>query len=92
MNPEEIKAQQLNEQLQLQQQLENIETLAKQALTKQAIERYGNIKAANPELAIQIAIFISQQANNIKEKITDEQFKEFLKKIQKPKRETKIIR
>jgi len=87
---QEIQAQQLNEQIQFQQQIEVLENTAKQKLTKEAIERYGNIKSAHPELALQVVAFIAQQ--NIKEKITDEQFKEFLRHIQKPKRETKIIR
>ena len=94
MNLEEIKQKKFQElqsqNEQIQQQMEELEFLTKQKLTKEAVERYGNIKSAYPELALQITAFISQQ--NIREKITDEQFREFLKQIQKPKRETRIIR
>jgi len=79
-----------NEHIQIQQQLEALEVRAKQVMSKEAIERYGNIKSAYPELALQVVAFISQQ--NVKEKISDEQFKEFLRQIQKPRRDVKIVR
>tara|TARA_Y100000310_G_scaffold344780_1_gene459470 strand:+ start:9565 stop:9786 length:222 start_codon:yes stop_codon:yes gene_type:complete len=71
-----------------------LENLAKQHLTKEAISRYYNIKAAHPELAVQVLAMLASflQTNQIKEKITDEQFKNILKQIQPPKKEFKIHR
>ena len=86
--------QEFQEQIRLQQQIEQIESLAKQYLSKEALLRYGNLKSAHPEKAIQIATIIVQlvQSNQIREKISDEKFKELLKYLQKPKKETKIRR
>ena len=81
-------------QLELQRQIEALENLAKQYLTKEAITRFGTIKTAHPELALKVASLIAQAAQqaNIKEKITDEQFKEILRNLQQPQRKTIIKR
>ena len=60
--------------------------------SKEAISRYGNLKAAHPDVAIQAIAVIAQAAGQIKEKISDEQFKNILKQMQKPKKEFKILR
>lgn len=84
----------LQAQIQLQQQIELLESIAKQYLSREAISRYGNLKSAHPEKAIQVIALIAQavQAGQIKEKISDEQFKEFLMQLEKPKKEFKIER
>lgn len=89
MNQEEIQ-----KQLELQKQVQQLETLVKQHLTREAITRYGSIKAAHPEKAMQTISIIAQliQSGQITEKITDEQFKNILLKLQQPKQETKIKR
>ena len=65
--------------------------MVKQLLTKEALERYGNIKAAYPEKAMQIIAIIGQaiQAGRIN-KIDDDQLKELLKKITPQKKEFKV--
>src|SRR3989344_1694614 len=65
----------LKEQIELNQQIELLENIAKQYLSKEAISRYGNLKAAHPDVAIQAIAVIAQAAGQIKEKISDEQFK-----------------
>jgi DNA-binding TFAR19-related protein (PDSD5 family) len=84
----------LKEQIKLQQQISALENIAKQYMTNEAISRYGNLKSAHLELAIQVIAIIAQgvQMGQIKEKINDEQFKDLLMRIQKPKREIKIQR
>jgi DNA-binding TFAR19-related protein (PDSD5 family) len=66
-----------------------LEGVAKKAMTKEAISRYGNLKMAHTELAIRAIAIIAQavQTNQIKEKITDEQFKELLREINTGKKQ-----
>lgn len=92
MNENEEK--EMREKLKLQQQINALETLAKQYMTNEAISRYGNIKSAHKEKALQLIAIIAQliQQNQIKEKITDAQLKQLLINLNEPKRETKIIR
>jgi len=105
MNIEEIKKKkmeelqnqmesQLNEQVALHQQIEQLEHVVKLHLTKEAIERYGNIKSAHPEKAIQVLTIIGQalQTGQISGKIDDNAFKQLLQQLHKPKKEFKIIR
>ena len=86
--------QELQEQINLQRQIEVLENIAKQYLNKEAISRYGNLKSAHPELAIQVAVLIAQaaQSGQIKDKLNDKEFKEILMRIQKPKQEFKVKR
>ena len=95
---EELKKQQeseindqINEQAQLQQQIEQLEAVVKQIFTKEALQRYGNLKAANPEKAVQILVVLGQaiQQGQIQQ-IGDAQLKEILKKLTPEKREFKI--
>jgi len=94
---EEIKRKKLEQyQEQLQKQTEEtdqiqakilqLETAVKSLFTKEALQRYGNLKAAYPEKAIQVLAVIgkvlqSEKLNNI----TDEQLKELLKTINQDK-------
>ena len=86
--------QELQEQINLQRQIEVLENIAKQYLNKEAISRYGNLKSAHPELAVQVAVLIAQaaQSGQIKGKLNDKEFKEILMRIQKPKQEFKVKR
>ncbi len=79
------------EQMQLQQQIEQLEIVVKQKMTKQALERFGNIKSAHPEKAIQLLAILGQaiQAGKIEE-IDDDQLKEILMKLTPEKKEFKI--
>jgi len=84
----------LEEQIKVQQKFQQLETIAKQYLTKEAISRYGNLKAAHPELALQIISLIIQaaQSGQLKEKIDDKQLKQFLIQLKEPKKEFKLTR
>jgi len=86
--------QQLNsEETQIQQQVEQLESVVKQRLTKKALERYGNLKTAHPELAVQLLILLSQaiQTNQIKT-IDDDALKNLLMRLQPKKHKFKMIR
>lgn len=87
MNQEEIQ-----KQLELQKQIQVLETTVKRYLTKEAVTRYGNIKAAHQQKAMRIITILAQliQSGQITEKIDDAQFKEILLKMQEPKQNTKI--
>ena len=83
--------QQSEEQAQLQQQIEQLEAVVKQLFTKDALSRYGNLKAAHPEKAVKILVVIGQmmQQGNI-QKIDDNMLIEILKQLTPEKKEFKI--
>ena len=91
---EEPFQQQAQEQQQIQTQIEQLEVMIKQFLSKEALQRYGNLKAAHQEKAVQLLVVLGQaiQQGQIKEKITDEQLKNILKKLQPEKKDFKIKR
>ena len=84
---------QAQEEMQMQQQIQQLESIVKQALTKEALERYGNLKAAFPEKAIKLLVILAQaiQSGQIS-KIDDKTFKGILKKLTPEKKEFKIKR
>ena len=92
---EELQRQQQpnSEEAQIQQQVEQLESVVKQRLTKKALERYGNLKTAYPELAVQLLILLSQaiQTNQIKT-IDDDALKNLLMRLQPKKHKFKMIR
>ena len=85
--------QQVQEEQQLQQQIQQLEALVKQSFTKEALERYGNLRTAFPERAVQLLVILSQaiQSGQIS-KIDDNTLKEVLKKITPKKKDFKIKR
>ena len=85
---------QLQEQMQLQQQIEQLESVVKNHMSADAIARYGTLKAAHPEKAIQSLIVISQlmQSGRIQGQVTDMQYKQILQSLTEKKRETRITR
>jgi len=85
---------QSQEQAQLQQQIGQLETVVKQHLSKEALLRFGNIKAAHPEKAVQILIIFSQmiQSGRVTGKIDDSTFKKVLEQITPKKKDIKIHR
>ena len=82
------------EQLKLQKKILEIENIAKQHMTAEAITRYGTLKSAHPQKALQSIALIAQlvSQNQIKEQITDQQFKSLLLQLEPEKKETRIIR
>ncbi|MBW2975284.1 hypothetical protein KY366_06200 [Candidatus Woesearchaeota archaeon] len=84
----------MQEQQQLQAQVEQLEIMLRQFLSKEALQRYGNLKAAHREKALQLLVILGQaiQQGNIKEKITDEQLRDILKRMSPKKRDITITR
>ncbi len=78
----------------IQKKIVEIEAVAKQYMSPEAILRYGNLKSAHQQKAIQSIALVAQlgSQNQIKEKITDDQFKQLLLRLEPEKRETKIVR
>ena len=85
--------QQAQEQQQLQQQIQQLESMVKQALTKEALERYSNLKTAFPDRAVQLLVILAQgiQSGQIT-KIDDNTLKELLKRLTPEKKEFRIKR
>jgi len=81
------------EEAQLQQQIQQLEALVRPKLTKKAAERYGNLKIAHQEKAIQVLVLLAQaiQAGQINQ-VDDNQLKEILMKLTPKKKEFKIRR
>ena len=85
--------QQAQEQEQLKQQIQQLEIMVKQAFTKEALERYSNLKTAFPDRVVQLLVILAQaiQSGQITN-INDNTLKEILKKLTPEKREFKIKR
>ena len=86
--------QQAQEQAQIQQQIQQMESLVKQFLTKEALTRYGNLKSAHQEKAIQLLVILFQaiQKGQVKNQINDSSLKRFLEQLTPAKRDIKIKR
>lgn len=81
-------------EIELQRKIRDLEVIAKQFLTKEAISRYSNLKVAHPELAIRAITIIAQavNTNQLGSKIDDKQFKNLLVQLQSEKKDFKFIR
>ncbi len=68
--------------------------MLKQALTKEARERLGRIRAADPEKAEQVELLLIKvwKSGQAQGKINDDKLKQLLKQISSNKRETNIKR
>jgi DNA-binding TFAR19-related protein (PDSD5 family) len=88
---EELHAQAREEQ-QFQSEIDQLESIVKQKLTKEAVERYYNIKAANPQLAVQVLVLLSKVVPKEGAMIDDQKFKGFLERVVPKRREFKITR
>jgi len=76
-----------------EQKVQQLENIVKQYLNKEALLRYGNIKVAHPQKALQIITILAQliETQQLNEKLTDEQFKNLLLNL-KEKKDFRIIR
>jgi len=88
---EQVQAKQ-QEQIQIQQQIQALENFVKTRLTKEALIRYGNLKAGHPQLAIQILVVLSEAIKSGKVNMVDDDLLKSILKEMQPKKETKIIR
>jgi len=93
MNQLDSMQQQQKEEENMNQQVQQLEAIVKQAFTKEALQRYGNLRAAFPERAVQLLVILAQaiQSGQIT-KIDDNTLKEVLKKISPKKSDIKIKR
>ena len=85
---------QSQEQAQIQQQIEQIENVVRQFLTKEALIRYGNLKTAHHEKALQLLVILFQamQKGQIQGKVDDSTLKKILGQLTPKKKEIKIKR
>tara|TARA_B100000315_G_C14588495_1_gene594439 strand:- start:2797 stop:3051 length:255 start_codon:yes stop_codon:yes gene_type:complete len=72
----------MSEEEQIQEQIAQLEGIVKQKLTKEALLRLGNIKAAHQEKYVQLLVVLGQaiQSNEL-ETVDDTQLKEILQKM-----------
>ena len=85
---------QSNEQAQIQQQIEQMEDIVRQFMTKDALARYGNLKTAHQEKALQLLVIIFQaiQKGQLQGQIDDSTLKKILEQLTPKKKEIKIKR
>jgi len=88
------RSQQSDEQSQIQQQIEQMESVVRQFFTKEALARYGNLKAAHQEKAMQLLVILFQaiQKGQVQGKIEDSLLKKILEQLAPKKKEFKIKR
>ncbi|MBI2541186.1 hypothetical protein HYV80_00560 [Candidatus Woesearchaeota archaeon] len=81
-------------QAQMQQQIGLMENALRQILTKEALARYGSLKTAHQEKALQLLVVLIQavQKGQIKGKVDDSTLKKILEQLTPKKREIKIKR
>ena len=74
----------------LQKQVLEMENMAKQYLSYDALARYGNLKSAHPEKAFQVTAIICQLAKegHLNTTINDQQFKDLLLRIEPENRQS----
>jgi programmed cell death protein 5 len=82
-----------DEMLQVAQLEAARKTLLTKILDREAVERLGRVRMANPMLATQLEAYLMQlyQAGQLKETITDEKLKQILD-VLTAKKKTKISR
>jgi len=85
---------QSHEQAQIQQQIEQMEEIVRQFMTKDALARYGNLKTAHQEKALQLLVIMFQaiQKGQIQSQIDDSTLKKVLEQLTPKKKEIKIKR
>jgi programmed cell death protein 5 len=84
--------QQFQEDAQLRQQVEQLEQAVRQSLTKEALQRYGNLKTAHPEKAVQLLVILAQLIQGGAERIDDDMMKRILIRLAPQKKEFKLNR
>ncbi len=88
------QSQQAQQQAQIQQQIAQMESVVRQFFTKEALARYGSLKAAHQEKAVQLLVVLFQaiQKGQVKGKVEDSLLKKILEQLTPKKREIKIKR
>ena len=82
-----IDANQLQQMQQMQQLEEMKKKLLGKILSKEAYERLGRVRYANPQLAAQVEVYLLQiyQAGKLQNDVSDEELKEILKLLSEKK-------
>jgi len=85
---------QAQEHAQIQQQIEQMENIVRQFLTKDALARYGTLKTAHHEKALQLLVVLFQaiQKGQIPDKVDDLTLKKILEQMTPKRRDIKIKR
>jgi len=85
--------QEMQEQQQLEQQIQQLEAVVKNIFTKDALSRYGTLKTAHPEKAVQLLVVLAQaiQKGQVT-RIDDMQLKNLLQRMSPPKKGITIKR
>ncbi|MBN2251694.1 MAG: DNA-binding protein [Candidatus Altiarchaeota archaeon] len=95
---QELMQQQMQQQVQRGMQEEQLSSqishIINQILEPDARERLANIRVARPDYARQVEVLLIQlyQAGQLPQKLSDENFRKILERIQSRKKETKISR
>lgn len=86
--------QQNQEHAQAEQQIKQLELVVGKHMTREALERYGNLKAAHPDKAMQLLVILAQliQQGQISGKIDDDALKKLLIEITPKHKDIKIKR
>ena len=89
-----LQQEKLQDQSHIQQQIEQMENIVKQFMTKDALARYGSLKTAHHEKALQLLLILFQaiQKGQIQDKINDSTLKKVLEQLTPNKKDIKIKR
>lgn len=84
---------QMQQELAFQQQMAELEAFVKPYLSREALERFGNLKVAHPETAVQLTVVLARliQAGRVKA-VSDSQLKDLLVQLTPKKRDIRIVR
>jgi programmed cell death protein 5 len=90
----ERMAAQLQEKQNMHQQIEALENLARNAMSKEARQRYGTLKLAHPHTAVQLCIFVvrAMESGKLQGIISDEQLRDILVQMDSGTHQKTIIR
>jgi DNA-binding TFAR19-related protein (PDSD5 family) len=82
-----------DEKAEFERQVSLLEEMVKKVLTKEAFQRYCNVRAASPESAVKVLAAVGQMMQSGKIKIIDDgTLRSMLERISPRKREIRIIR
>jgi DNA-binding TFAR19-related protein (PDSD5 family) len=79
------------EEQQLAKQIQQLEDMVRPAMSKDALVRFGNLKAGHPEKAIKALVAMAQLVGKGRS-IDDALLREILVRLEPPQREIKIRR
>lgn len=92
-NSQSSGQQEADEEAAIMQQIQKMEDMVRPYLSKDALQRYSNLKLAHPEQAVKVLLVLMHgiQAGKLGA-VTDEQLKSLLRDFMPKRHETKIVR